>query len=69
MGVEDYIEWVRDVNLEAFKVNKCLSCFKLKGSILKEYYQEGLTPFFTVVKLMVGTRQKDKCICKQKCLK
>jgi len=69
MGIEDYRTWVKEVNLEAAKVDKCLSCFTINGDTLKEYYQEGDTPFFTVVRLMLGNHQKDICLCEQRGLK
>jgi hypothetical protein len=69
MEIETYIDWVKDVNLAASKINKCLSCFDLNSSILKTYYEEGIPPTFTVVRLTLDERQKNKCICKEKSLK
>lgn len=69
MAIESYINWVRDANLEAAKVNKCLSCFALNSGTLNEYYKDGITPVFAVIKLTLEKREKAKCICKEKNLK
>lgn len=69
MEIENYMEWVKDVNLEASKVDKCLSCFSLNSNTLKEYYEDGVTPMFAVIKLTLDNRQKEKCVCSEKRLK
>lgn len=69
MNLENYMEWVKDVNLEASKVGKCLSCFSLNSDTLKKYYEDGVSPMFAVIKLTLEKREKSICICEQKRLK
>lgn len=69
MEVDTYLSWVKEVNLEASKLGKCLSCYTLNSRTLTGYYQEGVTPIFVMVKLALDKREKNKCICKQKRLK
>lgn len=69
MEVDTYMSWVKDVNLEASKIGKCLSCYYLNSDTLSGYYTEGLTPLFAVLKLNIDGRVKDRCVCKESGMK
>lgn len=68
-GVIKYIEWVQEVNLEAKSLGKCLSCFNLNSDTLSEYFKEGISPKFAVIKLAVDKRERQKCLCEERGLK
>ena len=69
MEIGAYMKWVKDVNLEARKIGKCLSCYTLNSDTLGGYYKEGLTPLFAVLKLNLDGRAKDRCVCEESGLK
>jgi hypothetical protein len=69
MSLELYRDWVKEVNFQAATVDKCLSCFNLNSNTMSDYYKDGTTPVFAVIKLTLEKREKAKCICKEKNLK
>lgn len=69
MSMEAYINWVKEVNLEASKTGKCLSCYSLNSNTLTRYYREGTSPLFAVIKLSLEKRDKPTCVCEAKGLK
>jgi hypothetical protein len=69
MGLELYLDWIKEVNFQAASVNKCLSCFNLNSSTMRSYYQEGFTPTLAVVKLTLDGRDRNRCVCEIRGLK
>jgi hypothetical protein len=69
MSLELYTDWVKEVNFQAAKVNKCLSCFILNSDTMRGYYEEGLIPALVVVKLTLDGRAKKECVCEKAGLK
>mgnify|MGYP003959729755 CR=1 FL=1 len=69
MSLELYMDWVKEVNFQAAKVGKCLSCFNLDSDTMRGYYKEGLIPTLAVVKLTLDGRAKKKCACETAGLK
>ena len=66
MAVTKYIEWVQEVNLEAQKLGKCLSCYKLNSDTLSEYFKKEISPKFAIIKLAVENREKSNCVCEER---
>jgi hypothetical protein len=69
MSLELYMDWIKEANLQASKVNKCLSCFNLNSNTMSNYYKEGYTPTLAVVKLTLDGRDRKRCVCKEAGLK
>jgi hypothetical protein len=69
MSLELYTDWVKEVNFQASKTNKCLSCFNLNSDTMRGYYQDGLIPALAVVKLTLEGRARKTCLCEKAGLK
>ena len=63
MSLELYMDWVKEVNFQAATVNKCLSCFEIKDSLMKQYFSDGLTPSIAAEKLYHQSNTRNYCMC------
>jgi|APSaa5957512622_1039677.scaffolds.fasta_scaffold49771_4 hypothetical protein len=63
MELDTYISWVKEVNIKLASYNKCLSCFEIKDSLMKQYFSDGLTPSIAAEKLYHQSNTRNYCMC------
>jgi len=63
MKLDAYIPWVKEVNIELSSYSKCLSCFNIKDSLMKQYFNDGLIPSTVAEKLYQQSKARNYCMC------
>lgn len=69
MKFDAYIPWIKETNIELSKYRKCLSCFDIKDSLMKQCFNDGFSPSSAAEKLYQESKARNYCICIAKNIK
>jgi hypothetical protein len=70
MSKDNYITWVKEVNIELSKFGECLSCFELSNNNLKHWFVDNSTPEVAATELhFIKSLKRKECVCIKKGLK
>ncbi len=63
MKLDAYVPWIKEVNIELSSYSKCLSCYEIKDSLMKQYFNDGLSPPSAAEKLYQRSQARNYCMC------
>lgn len=63
MKFDAYIPWIKEVNIELSTYSKCLSCYEIKDSLMRQYFKDGLTSSEVAKELYQQSKARNYCMC------